>query len=140
MQLVCLYVFLQDSFGKLIGRIMEHYENMRIEKAPFETEYVSLWRLMQETVSPKSTDKASSPLLSGAVLRAILSGSQYPAALYNSIMIRIRAERSEPGQGGRYKSISFKNPNNSNFKEVLTVSLNEQSNNRPYVLGRLCDS
>ena len=33
MQLVCLYVFLQDSFGKLIGRIMEHYENMRIEKA-----------------------------------------------------------------------------------------------------------
>lgn len=130
--------FLQDSFGKFIGRIMEHYENMRIEKAPFEPEYVPLWKLMQETVSPKSTDKASSPLLSGAVLRAILSGSQYPAALYNSIMIRIRAEREvSRGKAAAIKAYHLKNPNNSNFKEVLTVSLNEQSNNRPYVLGRL---
>ena len=130
--------FLQDSFGSFIGRIMEHYENMRIEKAPFETEYVSLWRLMQETVSPKSTDKASSPLLSGAVLRAILSGSKYPAALYNSIMIRIRAEREvSRGKAAVIKAYHLKNPNNSYFKEVLTVALNEQSNNKAYVLGRL---
>lgn len=130
--------FLQDSFGSLIGRIMKHYENMRIEKAPYESEYVSLWRLMQETVSPKSTDKASSPLLSGAVLRAILTGSKYPAALYNSIIIRIRAEREiNRGKAAAIKAYQLKNPNNSNFKEVLTVALNEQSDNRAYVLGRL---
>jgi CRISPR-associated protein Csd1 len=53
-------------------------------------------------------------------------------------MIRIRAEREvNRGKVAVIKAYHLRNPNNLNFKEVLTVSLNEQSNNRPYVLGRL---
>lgn len=130
--------FMQDSFWGFLEKIMEHYENMRIEKASFEPEYVPLWKLMLETVSPKSNDKASSPLLSGAVLRAILSGSQYPSVLYSSIITRIRAEREvSHGKAAAIKAYQLKNPNNHNFKEVLTVALNEQSDNTAYVLGRL---
>jgi CRISPR-associated protein Csd1 len=130
--------FMRNTFGAFVEKLMEHYRNMEIQKAPNDREFVPLWKLMQETVSLKSTDKASSPLLSGAVLRAILTGSQYPAALYNSIMIRIRAEHEVTrGKAAAIKAYLMKQQNNSVYKEVLTVSLNEQSENRAYVLGRL---
>lgn len=130
--------YMRDYFGDFIERIMQHYKNMEIEKAPFEPQYVPLWKLMLETVSPMSTDKASSPLLSGAVLRAILTGSEYPAALYYSIIIRIRAEKNVTrAKAAAIKAYLLKKINNHKFMEVLTVSLNEQSNNRAYVLGRL---
>lgn len=128
--------FTQDSFGNIVEKLMKHYKNMEIQKAPFEPQYVPLWKLMQETVSPNSRDKASSPLLSGAVLRAILSGSPYPAALYNSIIVRIRAERDiNRAKAGIIKAYLIKIQTKN--KEVLTVSLNAQSENCPYVLGRL---
>ena len=131
--------FIQDSFGHILERLMAHYKDMSIQKAPNEHEFVPLWKLMQETVSPKSKDKASSPLLSGAVLRAILSGGAYPDALYNSLIIRIRAEREiTRGKVGAIKACLIrKNVAKTRFKEELTVSLNPQSENRPYVLGRL---
>lgn len=128
--------FSQDSFGNIVEKLMEHYKNMEIEKAPFEPEFVPLWKLMQETVSPNSRDKASSPLLSGAVLRAILSGSPYPTALYNSVIVRIRAEKDiNRAKTGIIKAYLIKIQTKN--KEVLTVSLNAQSENCPYVLGRL---
>lgn len=131
--------FLRDSFGNMIERVLAHYKNLEIHRAPFEPQFVPLWKLMQETVSPNSTDKASSPLLTGAVLRAILSGSPYPASLYSSVMVRIRAERDiSRGKAALLKACLIrKYPNDLNFKEVLTVALNEQSKNRAYSLGRL---
>ncbi|OPX44509.1 CRISPR-associated protein [Ruminiclostridium hungatei] len=129
--------FIMDSFGGFIEKIARHYEDLCMEKQfQDEQDLFSLWRLLNETVSPKSNDKAASPILSGAVLRAILTGSPYPAALFNSVMVRIRAEHSI----NHYKAAIIKAyllRNSNKYKEVLTVSLNEQSNNRAYVLGRL---
>ncbi len=66
---------------------------MDIVKAPNDSPYVSLYRLLKATVYEQSNDDAASPLLAGAVLRAIVSGTRCPDALYSSILIRIRAER-----------------------------------------------
>lgn len=77
--------FLENSFAK-------HYRDLDIEHSQGEFEYLPTWKLMLETVSPNSKDKASSPLLSGSVMRSILTGLPYPQALQNSIMVRIRAE------------------------------------------------
>lgn len=131
--------FLNDSFSVFINRIMSHYNNMEIIKSPSDFQYVPLWKLMLETVSPSSKDKAASPLLTGTVLRAILAGLPYPAALYNAFMIRIRAERDvNRTKAGIIKAYLIqKHINNQKYKEELTVALNPQSNNRSYVLGRL---
>jgi len=132
--------FMQDSFGGFIERTMNHYKNLEIVRAPFEPPYLPLWKMMHETVSPKSKDKASSPLLSGSVLRSILTGAPYPAALYNSVIVRIRAERDiNSGKAGIIKAYLTRkySGNNTKDKEVLTVSLNAQSENRAYILGRL---
>lgn len=129
--------FIVNSFGDFIEKVSRHYEDLCIEKQfQDEQDLFSLWRLLNETVSPKSNDKSASPILAGAVLRAILTGSPYPAALFNSIMLRIRAEHTiNHHKAAIIKAYLLRNSNK--FKEVLTVSLNEQSNNRAYVLGRL---
>ena len=87
--------FIQDSFGKIMENVLQHYRDMEIEHADYERQYIPLWQMMKETVSPNSKDKASSPLLSGVVLRAIFSGQPYPQALFQSVMRRIRAEKDE---------------------------------------------
>lgn len=129
--------FIANTFGEFIQNISRHYQDLRIEKQfQEEQDLFSLWRLLNETVSPKANDKAASPILAGAVLRAIMTGSPYPAALFNSIMLRIRAEHAiNYNKAAIIKAYLIRNSNK--FMEVLTVSLNEQSNNKAYLLGRL---
>lgn len=128
--------FLRGSFGKMMKYVNEHYERMRIDGSRYE--YIPLWALLYETVNPKSKDKAASPVLGGAVARAIFSGQRYPAALLEAVMIRIRAERNiTAGKAAIIKAYYLKNEDVLCPKEVLTVSLNENSTSIPYTIGRL---
>lgn len=136
---VSVRFFLQDSFDVFIDRINRHYEDLCIEKQ-FDNnpDYISVWQILNETVSPKATDKSASPLVSGAVLRAILSGAPYPAALIDNIIIRIKAEKEVNYiKAATIKAYYLRNNSTNNYKEVLTVSLNKNSSVKPYVLGRL---
>ncbi|HVI41552.1 MAG TPA: type I-C CRISPR-associated protein Cas8c/Csd1, partial [Anaerovoracaceae bacterium] len=129
--------FMENSFGNILKNIAKHYRDLEIEKSPKDFEYLPLWKLLSETVSPKSKDKASSPLLSGSVLRSIFSGEGYPEALYNSIILRIRAEKDiSRGKAAIIKACLIRTKKQK-YKEELTVSLNEQSKNKAYILGRL---
>jgi CRISPR-associated protein Csd1 len=129
--------FFANSFGEFVKKIGKHYDDLRIEKQyPTDPDVFSLWRLLNETVSPMSKDKAASPLLAGAVLKAIITGTQYPAGLYNSILLRIKAEKEiSYYKASIIKAYLFRNT--EEFKEVLTMALNEQSENGSYILGRL---
>lgn len=129
--------FITNSFGEYVKKMALHYQNMRIEKQyDSEPDAVPLWRILNETVSPKANDKAAAPLLAGAALKAILTGSTYPESLFNSIMLRIKVEKDI-----NYYNVSiikgYLLRNTNKFKEVLTVSLNEQSINKAYIFGRL---
>jgi len=135
---ISIRFFIKDSFDMLIKKITNHYKDMSIEKQ-FDTDLnsISVWRLLNETVSPKSSDKSASPLLAGSVLRSILTGTRYPTALFNAVMLRIRAERNI----NYYKASIIKayliRLENDKYKEVLTLALNDKSENKAYVLGRL---
>ncbi|MFA5658835.1 MAG: type I-C CRISPR-associated protein Cas8c/Csd1, partial [Oscillospiraceae bacterium] len=131
--------FLYDSFGNFMKRLEEHYVNLAIEKQHDNNrDSISMWKLLNETVAPSSKDKAASPILAGAVLRSILSGAPYPAALFNSVMIRIRAEKNISYiKAAIIKAYLIKINKDKKYKEVLTMSLNPESNCKPYVLGRL---
>ena len=130
---------IRDSFGTFVNRIIKHYQDMSIQKQfDNESSSISLWRILSETVSPSSTNKSASPLLAGSVLRSILTGSPYPTALFNSIMIRIRAERDiNYYKASIIKAYLTRCANSRKYEEVLTVALNEKSDNKAYVLGRL---
>ncbi len=132
--------FIKDSFGGFVEKIAQHYIDMKIEKQfDNEPDFFPIWRILYETVSPKAEEKSASPLLAGSVLRAILTGSPYPSALFNAIMLRIRADREiNYCKSSIIKAyLSRKYRSQEKYKEVLVMSLNEQSTNRAYVLGRL---
>ena len=76
--------------------------------------------------------------MAGEVLRAILNDTRYPATLLNGVVLRIRAEHTVTrGRAAIIKSYYLKNVHPDVPKEVLTVSLNPESTNTPYNLGRL---
>ncbi len=97
---------------------------------------------------PKAKEKKVAPLLEGAVTRAILTGSRYPDELYYAIINRIRADTDDDEK--RFDKVNLVRAAvvkayllrkysrvHHPIKEVLTMSLNEQSIYPPYVLGRL---
>ena len=131
--------FLRDCFGGFLSHVNAHHARMEIVRPandPYET--ISLWALLQETVPQTVRDKSPSPVLAGATARAILSNTDYPAALLNGVMLRIRADRKiTRGRAAILKAYYLKNPHTECPKEVLTVSLNETSSIVPYNLGRL---
>ena len=128
--------FYHNTFGTLMRNIHEHHARMEIVGSRYAV--TPLWAMLRETVNLNTTDKTPSPVLAGAVARSIFMGTAYPAALLEAVMLRIRAEREiTSGRAAILKAYYLKNPTEQCPKEVLTVSLNENSTNIPYTLGRL---
>lgn len=131
--------FWKNTFGLYIKHIMAHQQRMEIvgyKNNAFPV--MPLWKLLGETVNQKSRDKTPSPVMAGEVLRAILQDGHYPATLLNNVNLRIRAEHQiTMGRASIIKAYYLKNNHPDVPKEVLQVSLNKDSTNIPYNLGRL---
>lgn len=133
---IAVRFFYRSTFGELMKNVNVHHERMRIVGSKYL--YTPLWALLRETADMNSKDKSPSPILAGSVARAIFTGSLYPAGLLEATMLRIRAERRiTSGRAAIIKAYYLRNENPSCPKEVLTVSLNENSTNIPYTIGRL---
>jgi CRISPR-associated protein Csd1 len=131
--------FLRNSFGAVLKNVQAHYERLEIIRPVYDKfETLPLWKLLSETVNQNARDRSPSPGLAGEVLRAILTDTAYPATLLNGVVLRIRAEHEVTrGRAAILKAYYLKNPNQDVPKEVLTVSLNPESANVPYTLGRM---
>lgn len=138
--------FLQDSFGALVTHYQKHQERLNIVRPAFdERETLSMWALLRETAikSPNKPPKFQRQLVE-EMLRAVLTGSRYPSALYTQTEIRLRAEKNiNRGKAAIIKAYLLRNVVEQKkdqmhiYKEVLDVELNEQSTYLPYRLGRL---
>lgn len=145
---VSVRFFHSDPFDKVVEKIMRHYKDLEIVKE-FEDQhtYLTIQDILDETVSPKSSDKDASPLLAGSVFRAILENTPYPAALFNAIINRIRADQDEKFSKKinyaraailkAYLLRKYRNQPQHLIQEVLVMSLNEQATAPAYLLGRL---
>jgi len=129
--------FLRDSFGIFAKRIWEHQQRLEIVRPAYDKhEELPFWALLRETVNQKSKDKKASPVMEGELIRAVLTGGNYPATLLNGVMLRIRAERElTRGRAAIIKAYYLKNEHKDCPREVLTVALNE-SKHTAYLLGR----
>ena len=132
--------FYQDSFGKILEHISEHYERMKIVQPSWETrEYMSIRDMLMETVNQNSRDKNPIPNMAAMVMQAVLSGGRYPASLYTDTLIRIRADQGERKLSwGRTAILKAYLIRNTNWKEgVNYMGLNKENSEQPYLLGRL---
>lgn len=141
---IAVRFFYQDSFGNILRHLKEHYDRMEIVRpAADEMRYMGIWRMLQETVNKKSRDKKPVSNMAGSVYRAVISGGRYPASLFLSVMGRIRAEQDDKDSRtrkitkGRAAIIkAYLTRNGFDKEEEITVSLNEDSRNVAYTLGR----
>lgn len=131
--------FLHNHFGSILQNVQAHYDRLEIVKPSFEKfETLPVWKLLSETVNQNSREKEPVPTLAGETLRAILNNTRYPATLLNGVTIRIRAERKITwGRAAILKAYYLQNTHPDVPKEVLMVSLNPESKNPYYTLGRL---
>ena len=147
---VSVRFFHSDPFDKIVEKIMQHYKDLEIVKE-FEDQhtYLTIQDIVKETISKKATDPEASPLMAGAVFRAVLENAPYPAALYNAVINRIRADQDDQKKFiskinytraaiiKAYLLRKYRNQSQHPVQEVLVMSLNEQSTHPAYVLGRL---
>lgn len=145
---VSVRFFHSDPFDKVVAKIMQHYKDLEIIKE-FEDQhtYLTIQDILKETVSPKASDQSAAPLLAGSVFRAILENTPYPAALFNSIINRVRADQDDKFSKKinyaraailkAYLLRKYRNQPENKIQEVLVMSLNEQSTIPAYLLGRL---
>lgn len=131
--------FYKDSFGNILKNIDEHYKRIEIKRPSYDRFTVMpLWKMLSETVNMNSRDKSPSHIMAGEVMRSILTNTKYPATLLNGVNLRIRAEHNvTPGRAAIIKAYYLKNNSKYVPEEVLQVSLNKESTNTPYNLGRL---
>lgn len=137
----------RDSFGQFVYRIAQHHLDLEIEKGDFGPPYLSVFRLLNETI-PKSdkgekgdkNDKVS-PILGGLMLNAIINGTQYPIQMYYAILNRVKVERSiNYARAGFIKAYLLRLCRTGTTllqENLITMSLNKESKNVPYRLGRL---
>lgn len=131
--------FLQGTFGDFAANLARHQERLNIIRPSYDTrETLSAYSLLKETANPNSRDKLPPSHLVGDLLRAILGDTPYPVSLLTQTEMRIHAEHSvSRGKAAILKAWLLKNGSNPQYKEVIDVHLNEQTNYAPYVLGRL---
>ena len=128
--------FLQGSFGDFLKHIADHHAQMEIVHPKWEKrKHVPMWRLLQETVNAKSTIQMASPLMAGAMFRAVLTGGKYPVSVFQNILLRIRAEQGDnkinARRAGFLKAYLLRNRGRR-----IQVALDENSTDVAYLLGR----
>ena len=152
--------FMVDTFGNVLKNLAMHYKDLAIIKPSFiKFDYLPLRVLLLETINKNSKDKKAPENLAASLIKAILNGNMYPAAFLQNVIRRLHMEQGrliETGNKNAAKTfeqdcnyikaaiikaflnrkLRFSGPTKY-LKEELTVSVNEESVNKPYILGRL---
>lgn len=127
----------EDSIGRLVDRLREHWQDLRIEPTP-ATWPPEVWQLLRETGIQRKAGNAP-PMLVGALMRAILTGGRYPRSLLAAVVGRIRADKEvNPNRVAICRAVLARDCRLQPGEEgVPPVTLHEDSNDIAYNLGRL---
>lgn len=117
-----------------LGRAFYRYfDELDIERPAYDAgKPLTLFRLLASTALLGKAENIP-PNLGGDLMRAILAGGRYPETLMQGALRRIRAERDVNWvRAALLKAYLIRN-----LKKEITVSLNEESTDPGYRLGRL---
>jgi CRISPR-associated protein Csd1 len=140
-----------DTVAGMAGKIVQHFEDLKIVHGPRDKGTLSLFRLLVSTAVQGKSENVP-PNVAGETMRSILEGLPYPQTLLQAGVRRARAEQSAKDKrtGKSVPNIPyaraslikacinretrFKNPKT---KEELKMSLDPSNTNIGYRLGRL---
>ncbi len=128
--------FHQDTLSNLLDNLRRHFSDIQIERQWTESskkpdpEFPPIWLLLRQTArEPKNIP----PVLAGPLLEAIVTGSKYPAGLYQAVMRRIAADRTI----NYPRACIIKGYLVRNIGKEVSMSLDRSRNDPAYRLGRL---
>lgn len=122
--------WISGTVGEMIQRVAQHQQRLLIARGSKDRDHLPLWMILAQTARES---KEIQPLLGGALLRSVLTGSRYPESLLPSILRRIRAER----EIRHPKAAVIKAVLNHNFKKDISIMLDTERTEPAYHMGRL---
>ena len=126
--------FLRASMGELARNVSAHREAMRLEADDRPHSIRQIAEAVQRDSDRLNKDRPKpSPSLGNDLLRCVVVGAPYPAALINGILARLRAGDEVDG----LRAAVLKANLIRNIKEPLTVTCNPDHPSAAYQLGRL---
>jgi len=147
-----------STVEELMHRLKNHFENLEMERdSKRDIQHPRIRHLLRETARES---KDISPVLGGALMRSILSGSPYPMSLYQGVMERVRIDREDDKKDKKDKkdrkdrkdreddkkdkhinwylrASILKAVLKRNYKKEISMSLNTERRETAYLLGRL---
>lgn len=133
-----------DTIGDLLAAFGRHYADIAVVRQ-FDSQPAlpSVRQLLAATASIQSDNGKHAadfgsipPLLSGALIRSVLTGSRYPMSLFSVVLSRIRMDK----QVTYLRAAALKGCLLRNHPEIageMPMSLDETRTDAPYLLGRL---
>jgi CRISPR-associated protein Csd1 len=136
--------FYRDTISRLLDNLRRHYADMGIDREYGEDakypdpEFPALWQLLDETCPRKNGKRKPDrgkipPILSGPLLRAVITGSQYPNGLFSAVIRRIHAD----GIINYIRACIIKGYLTRNQRKEVGMYLNGDNKDHAYRLGRL---
>lgn len=123
----------RKKYADILWNIVRFQKDLQISE---ELKPVSIYRIKAELLSPKSTSEKINPALLSKLFESVLYGKDYPLALLETMVRRVKTD----GENGlnRVRAGVIKACINRNCKkEELSVALDKNNCEPAYVCGRL---
>jgi CRISPR-associated protein Csd1 len=127
---------------ELARRLKRHFDDLKVVRAPHDSEHLSLFRLLASIAVQGKADNIP-PNLGGDIMRAILEDLPYPATLLNAAVQRCRAEhkvtypRAAALKAWLNRDIRRINRNISTSEKEFEPMLDHNNIDAAYRMGRL---
>ena len=143
---ISIRFWLDTTFGQLAENLAQHWQDLALEPRAWKTP-PSIFKLLLETAIKfknsegrydKPKPETISPMLAGEMTRAVICGTPYPLSLLSQLIGRIRADGDINGlRVAMMKAVLQRRFRKGLIKEGVFMSLNDESSNCAYLLGRL---
>jgi CRISPR-associated protein Csd1 len=127
-----------STVGVMAERIGQHFRDFSIARS-FDTdpEFPGMRQLLRQTAVQGKSENIP-PLLAGALMRSVITGSAYPQSLLSVVIGRIRADQSiNYLRAALIKACLVRKFRIQKVDKEVTMSLDKESTNIAYRLGRL---
>jgi CRISPR-associated protein Csd1 len=137
---ICQKFIYRDKFGSLIENLFKHQRDLKIN--PHHERQIFFSAIGRELISPKATNAEVPPSLMAGIMMAAFTGGNYPVALLETIVRRVKTDSDEEKnpyvklndtRAGIIKACIHRKTK----KEEITMSLNTENQNAAYLCGRL---
>lgn len=121
-----------------VTHLRNHFLDVAIDRPGFASPHLPLWRLLS-ACAVQGENKNVAPNLAGDTMRAVLTGTEYPAQLFHAAIRRCRVLRNvtHPLAAIIKASLNRQRRIRAPFTRELTMSLDYSNVDPAYRLGRL---